>query len=125
MIFNKVISGLENFTDIGLKQHLEYALHNVITSTQPNEAASKSSLMASNLKNVIEKTGTKLSSMISAFKGKKSRKTARKLDESKKASKTSNSTENEDSDELDNEQPKPNETEYKGIFLRFSRYENS
>lgn len=34
----QVISSLEYFNDIGLKQHLEYALHNVINSASSAEA---------------------------------------------------------------------------------------
>ncbi len=33
----QVISALEYFSDIGLKQHLEYALHNVINSASSDE----------------------------------------------------------------------------------------
>ena len=34
---SKVISALEYFTDVGIKQHLEYALHNVISNPTPTE----------------------------------------------------------------------------------------
>jgi hypothetical protein len=51
-VFFKVISNLEYFTDIGLKQHLEYALHNVITSTNEITKSFKQSITKSNKKKV-------------------------------------------------------------------------
>ena len=33
-----MIGNLEYFTNIGLKQHLDYALHNVITSSNDNSS---------------------------------------------------------------------------------------
>ena len=69
----QVISGLEYFTDIGLKQHLEYALHNVITSKNDQMIESA----GAKVKNVFKKTENKISSMILGsnwFKKKKPKK---------------------------------------------------
>lgn len=48
-----VISNLEYFTDIGLKQHLDYALHNVITSST---SASIKTSIANDLKTKVDLT---------------------------------------------------------------------
>lgn len=76
----QIINCLEHFTDIGLKQHLEYALHNVITSTAVAESSSTSSLVTNKIKNVFKIN--KLTSMINAsgwFKSRKRSKLKRKV----------------------------------------------
>jgi hypothetical protein len=72
----QVISELEYFTDTGLKQHLEYALHNVITSNPADLSALNN--VTNKLNNAIKKTGNKFTSMLTGsnwFKNKKQRKT--------------------------------------------------
>ncbi len=85
-----MISGLEYFTDTGLKQHLEYALHNVITSSISNDSASGS--IGSKLKDAFKKTENKFSSLTSNWfknkKTKKSAKSAKKGDANEKMEKT-------------------------------------
>lgn len=49
----QVISSLEYFNDIGLKQHLEYALHNVINSAVSTEDNSKAGSEANSAATVI------------------------------------------------------------------------
>ena len=61
----KVISCLEYFTDIGLKQHLEYALHNVITSSTTASASSIANSESSQV-SLSLKLKNKFSSVISA-----------------------------------------------------------
>ena len=54
---------MEYFTDIGLKQHLEYALHHVITSSSNSSLNTDSSQgsFSLKLKNAFKKTETKFS----------------------------------------------------------------
>lgn len=87
----QVISGLEYFTDTGLKQHLEYALHNVITSSISNDSQVSGSI-GSKLKDAFKKTENKFSSLTSNWfknkKPKKSAKSGKKGDASEKMEKT-------------------------------------
>ena len=74
----QVLSGLEYFTDTGLKQHLEYALHNVITSNSTDGAALSN--VTNKQKTAAKKSENKFTSMLASnwFKNKKQRKTTSK-----------------------------------------------
>lgn len=79
---NQVIAGLEYFTDEGLKQHLEYALH---MDARPK----KSSVMESTgtkVKNAFKKTETKISSLLSSSNWFKQKKKSKNLSEQSKES---------------------------------------
>lgn len=77
----QVINGLEFFTDIGLKQHLEYALHSNMSSNQNSTIQSTST----KVKDVFKKTENKISSFISSANWfKKKSKSKKMLEQSTK-----------------------------------------
>jgi hypothetical protein len=83
----QVISELEYFTDTGLKQHLEYALHNVITSNSNDPSALNN--LTNKLNTTIKKTGNKFTSILTSsnwFKNKKPRKSITKAKSTDKKS---------------------------------------
>lgn len=107
----QVISGLDYFSDTGLKQHLEYALHNVITS-QPNDASSSvnsslsismstSSTSRMNTKHPLKKEN-RLTSFISALaKRRSNNKKMPTTANAKTTDKKNDSSENEQSSDYD------------------------
>ncbi|CAF0723942.1 unnamed protein product [Brachionus calyciflorus] len=98
----QVISGLEYFTEIGLKQHLEYALHNLITSKSGNDGNNLLEVTGAKVKNAIKKTENKIASMMSATKWFKSKKKSVRSDR-KQSKKKTDSSENDESDEFESE----------------------
>jgi len=97
----QVIACLDFFTDIGLKQHLEYALHNVITSSSSigdissNPASYSSSNISTKLRKAFRKTENKFTDW---FKSKNSKKKSTRLSKSQSKAKDepNSSDENED-----------------------------
>lgn len=81
---NQVITGLEYFTDIGLKQHLEYALHMDVPSKQNSVIQSTTT----KVKNVFKKTENKISSLISSSNWFKKKKSKNLSEQRKKSGKT-------------------------------------
>ena len=86
----QVISTLENFSDVGLKQHLEYSLHNVINLPH-NSSADKAAAAAAN-KNTKPKSNQRAKKIV--------KKLSRKI-------KSASSGSSSDSEETKNEANKP------------------
>ena len=100
---------MEYFSDTGVKQHLEYALHNVITSQyQPGDSTTSSlSLSASaNKMNKNVKKENRITSFISAFKKKSAKKPS-----TKSTSRNSKNSKDKKNDSSENEQSSEYETE--------------
>ena len=95
----QVIACLDYFTDTGLKQHLEYALHNVITSSSSfadlstNTVAYSNSNISSKLRKAFRKTENKFNDW---FKSKNKKKTMTTLKSQSKTKDENTSDENED-----------------------------
>ena len=79
----QVIACLDYFTDIGLKQHLEYALHNVITSSSSigdistNASSYSNSNISSKLRKAFRKTENKFTDWFKSKNKKKSTTTSK------------------------------------------------